>query len=58
MRIKIQVKFKELCPYCNKKEIKKATCGDWQCQFKHKILQMRKKRKTDQVRTTRYSIEL
>lgn len=45
-----------LCPYCNKRPILRATCGHFQCQFKRHVLQMRKKRKTDQVRTTRLKI--
>jgi len=49
-------KYTKVCPYCKKKPIKRVTCGDWICQWKHHILEMRKDRKTEQVRTTRIKI--
>lgn len=43
--------YKRACPYCKKRPIKKKrTCGERSCQYKHHILLMRKRRKTDQQR--------
>jgi hypothetical protein len=44
--------YRKGCPYCRKRPLKKKTCGHFTCQYKHHILTMRKKRKTDQKRPT------
>ena len=46
-RLDIEVDYIRLCPYCKKRKIKRATCGDRECQYKHHITSMRLKRKTD-----------
>ena len=43
----------KLCEYCQKRPILRKTCGNFTCQFKRHILQMRKNRKTEQKRPTR-----
>ena len=40
------------CPYCRKRKIIRSTCGHQSCQYKHHLVLMRARRKTDQQRPT------
>lgn len=40
----------KICEYCDKRPVKRVTCGHPSCQYKHHIVTMRKKRKTKQKR--------
>lgn len=48
-RIEITItRYQKACPYCKTRPVKIKTCGNFVCQYKHHILEMRKyPRKTE-----------
>lgn len=44
--------YQKACPYCKKRPIKRKTCGNPKCQYKHHIYQLRQYnvRKTERKR--------